>query len=81
MLAFDGGGLAVLTPDGRFDTDRREAITGIQWVFQVDPFRAERIEVAAAGTRSSDAKSKIAEHEKRVKEPLEAFPLESISMP
>ena len=47
---------------------------------QVDPFRPERIEVAAAGTRSSDAKSKIAEHEKRVKEPLEAFPLESISM-
>jgi type IV pilus assembly protein PilP len=47
---------------------------------QVDPFRPERIEVAAAGSRSSDAKSKIAEHEKRVKEPLEAFPLESISM-
>jgi type IV pilus assembly protein PilP len=47
---------------------------------QVDPFRPERIEVAQAGARSADAKSKIAEHEKRVKEPLEAFPLESISM-
>jgi type IV pilus assembly protein PilP len=47
---------------------------------QVDPFRVERIEVAQVGTRSADAKSKIAEHEKRVKEPLEAFPLESIMM-
>jgi len=47
---------------------------------QVDPFRPDRIEVAQAGVRSSDAKSKIAEHEKRVKEPLEAFPLESIQM-
>jgi type IV pilus assembly protein PilP len=47
---------------------------------QVDPFRPERLEVAQAGARSADAKSKIAEHEKRVKEPLEAFPLESISM-
>ena len=47
---------------------------------QVDPFRPDRIEVAQAGARSSDAKSKIAEHEKRVKEPLEAFPLESIQM-
>ena len=47
---------------------------------QVDPFRTDRIEVAQVGVRSSDAKSKIAEHEKRVKEPLEAFPLESIQM-
>jgi len=47
---------------------------------QVDPFRQDRIEVAQVGTRTSDAKSKIAEHEKRVKEPLEAFPLESITM-
>jgi type IV pilus assembly protein PilP len=47
---------------------------------QVDPFRPDRIEVAQVGVRSSDAKSKIAEHEKRVKEPLEAFPLESIQM-
>src|SRR5258708_17579890 len=47
---------------------------------QVDPFRTERIEVAQVGTRSSNATSKIAEHEKRIKEPLEAFPLESIQM-
>src|SRR6266404_9767977 len=47
---------------------------------QIDPFRPERIDVAAAGTRASNAASKIAEHEKRIKEPLEAFPLESIQM-
>ena len=47
---------------------------------QVDPFRQERIEVAQAGPRNSDTTSKIAEQEKRVKEPLEAFPLESIQM-
>jgi type IV pilus assembly protein PilP len=46
---------------------------------QVDPFRPERIEVAQAG-RSSASASKIAEQEKRPKEPLEAFPLESIQM-
>jgi type IV pilus assembly protein PilP len=46
---------------------------------QVDPFRPERIEVAQSGRTSATA-SKIAEHEKRLKEPLEAFPLESIQM-
>lgn len=46
---------------------------------QIDPFRPERIEVAQAG-RSSATASRIAEHEKRLKEPLEAFPLESIQM-
>jgi len=46
---------------------------------QIDPFRPERIEVAQAGRPSPNA-SKLAEHEKRVKEPLEAFPLESITM-
>ncbi|MGQ0544460.1 MAG: pilus assembly protein PilP [Betaproteobacteria bacterium] len=46
---------------------------------QIDPFRPERIEVAQAG-RSSASASKVAEHEKRLKEPLEAFPLESIQM-
>jgi type IV pilus assembly protein PilP len=46
---------------------------------QVDPFRTERIEVASSG-RSSAGQAKLAEHEKRVKEPLEAFPLESIQM-
>jgi type IV pilus assembly protein PilP len=47
---------------------------------QVDPFRTERIEVAQSGRPASDASSKIAAEEKRVKEPLEAFPLESIQM-
>jgi type IV pilus assembly protein PilP len=46
---------------------------------QIDPFRPERIEVAQA-VRANNAASKLAEHEKRVKEPLEAFPLESITM-
>ena len=46
---------------------------------QIDPFRPERIEVAQT-SRSTNAASKIAEHEKRLKEPLEAFPLESIQM-
>ena len=46
----------------------------------IDPFRHDRIEVAQVGNRTADAKSKIAEQEKRVKEPLEAFPLESINM-
>jgi type IV pilus assembly protein PilP len=46
---------------------------------QIDPFRTERIEVAQ-NTRPSGGQSKLAEHEKRVKEPLEAFPLESIQM-
>ena len=46
---------------------------------QVDPFRSDRVEVAQA-SRGSGAASKLAEHEKRIKEPLEAFPLESIQM-
>jgi type IV pilus assembly protein PilP len=46
---------------------------------QVDPFRIERIEVAQT-SRPSGGANKIAEQEKRVKEPLEAFPLESIQM-
>ena len=45
---------------------------------QVDPFRPERIEIAQ--TRPSGSAGKLAEQEKRVKEPLEAFPLESIQM-
>src|SRR3954471_9700642 len=44
-----------------------------------DPFRPERIEIAKGGGGQA-TQSKIAEHEKRVKEPLEAFPLESIQM-
>jgi type IV pilus assembly protein PilP len=46
---------------------------------QIDPFRPERIEVAQAGRGAANA-GKLAEHEKRLKEPLEAFPLESIQM-
>ena len=46
----------------------------------VDPFRLDRIEVGQAGERGPKVNEKLAEHEKRVKEPLEAFPLESISM-
>jgi type IV pilus assembly protein PilP len=46
---------------------------------QTDPFRPERIEVAAAG-RPSPNSDKIAEHEKRVKEPLESFPLDALQM-
>lgn len=45
----------------------------------VDPFRPERIEVAAAGRPSPNA-DKLAEHEKRVKEPLESFPLDALQM-
>jgi type IV pilus assembly protein PilP len=40
---------------------------------QIDPFRPERIEVAQAGRPSPNAS-------KRVKEPLEAFPLDAITM-
>jgi type IV pilus assembly protein PilP len=46
----------------------------------VDPFRLDRIEVGQAGERGPKVNEKLAEHEKRVKEPLEAFPLESIQM-
>src|SRR5881394_1083043 len=44
-----------------------------------DPFRPERIEVARTDKRES-VNTKLVEQEKRVKEPLEAFPLESIQM-
>jgi type IV pilus assembly protein PilP len=47
---------------------------------QVDPFRPERIEVAAAGRAASASTSLIEEQKKRPPEPLEAFPLESIQM-
>src|SRR5213592_223941 len=45
---------------------------------QIDPFRPERIDVAAAGSRASV--SKLAPDPNRPKEPLESFPLESIQM-
>jgi type IV pilus assembly protein PilP len=46
----------------------------------VDPFRLDRIEVAQPGEKGVKIPAILAEHEKRVKEPLEAFPLESIQM-
>ena len=46
---------------------------------QVDPFRPERIDVASAGSVAASA-SKLAPDPNRPKEPLEAFPLESIQM-
>lgn len=45
----------------------------------IDPFRPGRIEVAQAGRPSPNA-SKLEAHEKRLKEPLEAFPLDAILM-
>ena len=47
---------------------------------QIDPFRPERIEVAAAGRAASASTALIEEQKKRPPEPLEAFPLESITM-
>ncbi|MBV8031791.1 MAG: pilus assembly protein PilP, partial [Betaproteobacteria bacterium] len=44
----------------------------------LDPFRPERIEVAAASAKVTT--SKLAPDLNRPKEPLEAFPLESIQM-
>ncbi len=46
---------------------------------QLDPFRPERIEVAQAGATGASL-SKLAPDLNRPKEPLEAFPLESIQM-
>ena len=45
---------------------------------QIDPFRPERIDVAQAGKAAS--LSKLAPDPNRPREPLEAFPLESIQM-
>jgi type IV pilus assembly protein PilP len=46
---------------------------------QIDPFRPERIDVAQAG-QAAVSSSKLAPDPNRPKEPLEAFPLESITM-
>jgi type IV pilus assembly protein PilP len=45
---------------------------------QIDPFRPERIDIAKAGVAATT--SKLAPDQNRPKEPLEAFPLESIQM-
>jgi len=48
---------------------------------QIDPFRPERVEVAAAGrTEPSVTANLLEQQKKRPPEPLEAFPLESITM-
>jgi type IV pilus assembly protein PilP len=47
---------------------------------QVDPFRTDRMEVVQAGDKGAKVPEALLMHEKRVKEPLEAFPLESIQM-
>jgi type IV pilus assembly protein PilP len=47
---------------------------------QVDPFRPERIDVAALRAAPSASNSRIEKERDRPKEPLEAFPLESIQM-
>ena len=47
---------------------------------QVDPFRPERIDVAGARTAPVASNSRIVKERDRPKEPLEAFPLESIQM-
>ncbi len=46
----------------------------------VDPFRPERIDVAQRQLASSNSGSRIDKERDRPKEPLEAFPLESIQM-
>src|SRR4026209_2420506 len=47
---------------------------------QIDPFRPERIEVAQGVGSAKAVASKLAPDPNRPKEPLEAFPLESIQM-
>lgn len=50
---------------------------------EVDPFRPERIDVAQAGAAPPSGGAldrKVAAERDRIKEPLEAFPLESIQM-
>ena len=46
----------------------------------IDPFRPERIDVAGAGARRAPTPRRSAPELNRPKEPLEAFPLESIQM-
>jgi type IV pilus assembly protein PilP len=47
---------------------------------QVDPFRPERIDVAQRNLNTSASSSRIEKERDRPKEPLEAFPLESMVM-
>ncbi len=47
---------------------------------QVDPFRPERIDVAQRNLAPSASSARVEKERDRPKEPLEAFPLESIQM-
>jgi len=76
--------LAALTKDVRGRVDPLPQVKPYEPVpytaeAQIDPFRPERIEIAKAGG-TVGASSKLAPDQNRPKEPLEAFPLESIQM-
>lgn len=75
--------LAALTKDVRGRVDPLPQVKPYEPVSYtadtlVDPFRPERIDIAKAGVAASA--SKLAPDQNRPKEPLEAFPLESIQM-
>src|SRR5262245_53952673 len=75
--------LAVLTKDVRGRVDPLPQVRPYEPVpytaeTQIDPFRPERIDVAKTGVAATG--SKLAPDTNRPKEPLEAFPLESIQM-
>ena len=75
--------LAALTKDVRGRVDPLPQVKPYEPVpyaseSMVDPFRPERIDIAKAGAAASA--SKLAPDQNRPKEPLEAFPLESIQM-
>ena len=76
--------LAALTKDVRGRVDPLPQVRPYEPVpytaeSQIDPFRPERIDIAKAGGPVASA-SKLAPDQNRPKEPLEAFPLESIQM-
>jgi type IV pilus assembly protein PilP len=75
--------LATLTKDVRGRVDPLPQVRPYEPVpytaeAQIDPFRPERIDIAKAGVAATT--SKLAPDQNRPKEPLEAFPLESIQM-
>jgi type IV pilus assembly protein PilP len=77
--------LATLTKDMRGRVDPLPQVRPYEPVpytaeGQIDPFRPERIEVAQGGGNAKAVASKLAPDPNRPKEPLEAFPLESIQM-
>jgi type IV pilus assembly protein PilP len=75
--------LAALTKDVRGRVDPLPQVKPYEPVpytaeAQIDPFRPERIDIAKGGAAATT--SKLAPDQNRPKEPLEAFPLESIQM-